>query len=415
MKTKTSLTRNPISPSLLRHGLFLIPLMIVCFALSPKAQAVLPAPTSDGFYPGDNTAEVWAASLVPNLRGGVAGVAPTVEAALSAFDAPCLRVVFPNKTWKNATPESVGVDPARLQDFAAMVGGSGVVVKDGYMIASWGTQNSRGIGWGSILKSVCSTMLFFAINEGRIPSPNEPVRPYVQQQFPGKDLLPKDVTMTFYHLANHASGYSLPEAPGAAWAHNDYANKLYTWLVYGQLLGANPNITTEIEAAVLARLGSLQFQDGAIVRSRNGTPRWNASVRDTARLAWFWLNKGQWKDQQLIPHEIFDTYAVAQSYNIRRSSGHTVNDYLRIGTMGNVNINTIPVDPSFGFGWKFNLVNGTLQFPGAAPDLFYCQGNRDKFIVVAPSLKLVAAWRDCPEIPPDRRPFVITSLCEIVN
>lgn len=75
--------------------------------------------------------------------------------------------------------------------------------------------------------------------------------------------------------------------------------------------------------------------------------------------------------------------------------------------MGNVNVNTLPVDPSFGFGWKFNLVNGTLQFPGAAPDLFYCQGNRNKFIVVAPSLKLVAAWRDCPEITPDRRPFVI--------
>ena len=32
-----------------------IPLMIACFALSPKAQAVVPAP--DGGYPGGNTAE----------------------------------------------------------------------------------------------------------------------------------------------------------------------------------------------------------------------------------------------------------------------------------------------------------------------------------------------------------------------
>src|SRR5215472_10839840 len=36
---------------------------------------------------------VWTASLVPNLREGIAGVGPTVEAALSDFDAQCLRVL----------------------------------------------------------------------------------------------------------------------------------------------------------------------------------------------------------------------------------------------------------------------------------------------------------------------------------
>ena len=42
-------------PSPLRLGLFLIPLVLACFALSPIAQAVSPAP--DGGYPGGNTAE----------------------------------------------------------------------------------------------------------------------------------------------------------------------------------------------------------------------------------------------------------------------------------------------------------------------------------------------------------------------
>ncbi len=41
--------------SLRRCGLLLIPLILVCFALLPRAQAVLPAP--DGGYPGGNTAE----------------------------------------------------------------------------------------------------------------------------------------------------------------------------------------------------------------------------------------------------------------------------------------------------------------------------------------------------------------------
>jgi len=36
---------------------------------------------------------IWTASMVPNLKEGIAGVGPTVEAALSAFDARYLRVL----------------------------------------------------------------------------------------------------------------------------------------------------------------------------------------------------------------------------------------------------------------------------------------------------------------------------------
>jgi hypothetical protein len=41
----------------LRLGLLLIPLVLVCFALSPTAQAQLPSPVPDGGYPNGNTAE----------------------------------------------------------------------------------------------------------------------------------------------------------------------------------------------------------------------------------------------------------------------------------------------------------------------------------------------------------------------
>ena len=55
-KTTTPLTRDSISRSPLRHGLFLIPLALAWFALSPTAQAQL-SPAPDGGYPNDNTAE----------------------------------------------------------------------------------------------------------------------------------------------------------------------------------------------------------------------------------------------------------------------------------------------------------------------------------------------------------------------
>src|SRR4026209_900914 len=56
MKMTTPLARNSISRSRLRYGLFLIPLVLAAFALSPTAQAQL-NPPPDGGYEGDNTAE----------------------------------------------------------------------------------------------------------------------------------------------------------------------------------------------------------------------------------------------------------------------------------------------------------------------------------------------------------------------
>jgi Chaperone of endosialidase len=55
-KTTTPLARDSISRSPLRYGLFLIPVALACFALSPTAQAQL-SPAPDGGYPNDNTAE----------------------------------------------------------------------------------------------------------------------------------------------------------------------------------------------------------------------------------------------------------------------------------------------------------------------------------------------------------------------
>src|SRR5262249_14677332 len=53
---KTALITNSINRSRLRYGLFLIPLLLAAFTLSPTAQAQL-SPPSDGGYAGDNTAE----------------------------------------------------------------------------------------------------------------------------------------------------------------------------------------------------------------------------------------------------------------------------------------------------------------------------------------------------------------------
>src|SRR5260370_14121818 len=78
MKTTTLPLRNLMHRSPLR-ALLLTPLLLACFALSPTARAVLPAP--DGGYPNENTAEGDFALLV--LTTGFGNTAVGFEALFS--------------------------------------------------------------------------------------------------------------------------------------------------------------------------------------------------------------------------------------------------------------------------------------------------------------------------------------------
>src|SRR5438132_13765155 len=83
-KTKTkNMTTPPLTTSInrspLRLAFLLIPLALACFALSPPAQAVTPAP--DGGYPGGNTAE--GDNALQSLTSGVSNTAVGFDALFS--------------------------------------------------------------------------------------------------------------------------------------------------------------------------------------------------------------------------------------------------------------------------------------------------------------------------------------------
>jgi uncharacterized membrane protein HdeD (DUF308 family) len=346
-----------------------------------------------------------------------------------------LLVTYPDVNWEVRTPAEVGLDGAKLQAFSAFVGGNGAIVRNGYMVYTWGNQSARSsLGWASASKSILgSTSLFFAMKEGHLPGgPNTLLQAYVQQQFPGQQLTGNDVTMTFYHLANAVSGYALPDAPSAAWNYDDYAFKLYKFLVWGKkgLFGVAPvagthmmspadgdAIASAITTLTPARLGPLKCQDGLLVVIHNGSPQWNATIRDTARVAWFLLNKGQWKTQQLLPQAYFDTYVKAQvPWNLPQSTSHTATDYLGINTDGSTDPNQNPTNPYYGFNWIHNLgTDGSLLAPGAPTDLFFAQGNQNKMITMVPSQNLVAVWRDGPSLTKAQRATALTKLSSAVS
>lgn len=177
--------------------------------------------------------------------------------------------VYPGAAWGTRPTEEVGLDASLLDRFAERVGGDGCIVRDGYLVRSWGEVARHG-DWDSAAKPVLGTLLLLAVQERRVASVDASVKDL------GWGLSAKHAPMTFRHLANMVSGYALDEPPGAAWAYNDCAIQLYAKSLERAFGGS-------LDSAFCDRMGVLRLEDGVVFGSRNGT-RVTASPRDFARL-----------------------------------------------------------------------------------------------------------------------------------
>lgn len=303
--------------------------------------------------------------------------------------------IFPGLEWMTAEPAEVGLDSVKIEEFARAVGGDGVIVRHGRLVKSWGDPTKRK-DWASASKPMMSTLLFFAIKEGRVPSVDSRVASLVERIYK-KEVIAKDRDMTWRHLANMTSGYSLGERPGEAWAYNDYAITLYSHLLFDGVFGIDP---AGIDAMICApeRLGRLQPQDGGFFGSRQGRGM-NASPRDAARIGLFWLHRGNWNGRQLLPREYFDRYMRndVPSDLPRTDSVNPPADYLGTGTLGGPSDQCELGPGVYGFNWWFNnrpRGKGEPLMPALPPDAFRADGHFGReVILVVPSLDLVVAAR----------------------
>jgi CubicO group peptidase (beta-lactamase class C family) len=196
------------------------------------------------------------------------------------------------------------------------------------------------------------------------------------------------------HLANMTSGYMRAEAPGAAWAYNDYAMKLLHVTLFDNVFQeASPNAA----ALINERLGSLNFQDGSIYGPARDGYGVETSCRDMARIGWFWMNKGNWNGAQMLPESWFNTYMQAQvAGTLPRTTGTDANgDYLTVGSYGGGTDQSAIGPNIYGFGWWFNNALGetsNLLFPSGPADLIMANGHfTTEVMFVIPSLGLVFA------------------------
>jgi CubicO group peptidase (beta-lactamase class C family) len=286
---------------------------------------------------------------------------------------------FPGAAWTSASPAAVGLDGAKLDQFAANVGGDGIIVKDGYLVKSWGAVGAQG-DWASAAKPVSSTMLFFAIEEGRIAGLDAPLTTF------GWPMQGKDTGITFRHVANMTSGYMRPEGPGQAWAYNDYGITLYLKTLYDRVFQKSA------DEVARAHLAPLSFEDGCLFCSRGGLGL-SASPRDFARIGWFWIQRGNWNGTQLLPRRYFDEYRTVQvPASTPRTRCCEGPDYLGVGTLGGGTDQSEWGPGVYGFNWFFNE-NGS-NWPSAPIDTFLAQGHgNEEVMAMIPSLGIVAAAR----------------------
>lgn len=313
---------------------------------------------------------------------GILGLLLSLLLSSSSIADPSIAErTYPKRVWLAKKPSEVGLNSEKTDTIARLLEGRGCIIRHGFVVKAWGDQSQKG-DWMSSSKPVFSTLLFFAVQEGKLDSVHAPIKPF------GWDLSTKDEVMTFHHLANMISGYARPEEPGAAWAYNDFAINLYRLTLFDRLFQADPGkIANDPQ-----RLGPLHFEDGL---SFSKKARIITSVRDFARLCWFWLNKGEWEQKQLLSREFFDEYCRPHvPKNLPHTQEASTDDYLGIGSYGGGSDHFTKYGPGiYGYNFWFNATGRDhperLTWPDAPEDTFMTIGAGGNSAAIIPSLDMV--------------------------
>jgi len=317
----------------------------------------------------------------------LAAVLPAAPAADS--QAP----LYPARDWEKRTPEEVGLSGEKLKALAELAGGRGCVVRDGYLVYTWGDPSRAG-DIASAVKPVISTLLFLAIQNGKVANVDAKVSDFE----PGLLKLNrgKDGNITWRHLASQTSGYGLGEPPGKAYAYNDFALALY----YDTLMR---RVYQQDGTRVLKEhLGDvLGFQDPYTFEAfgaKDRPGRLAISVRDLARFGLLYLRGGRGNDRQILKPELVRlALSSPVPADLPRTGGNDAPMLPKQRTLGGGK-NQTPVGPGvYSFNWWVNRTDkeGRPLFADLPPDAFVASGHGgERTLWVIPSLDLVVAWND---------------------
>jgi len=366
-------------------------------AASASQLIALPAfPGAEGF--GANAAGQAALAVVCLAVGGA-----------SAEPAGGATTVFPEADWERATPESQGVDAAKLQHavelLARTVGRDGarelVIVRNGRLI--WQGEDADKVhGVWSFTKAFTSTALGLLVDAGKCTLDTR-----AADILPGMAAAYPEVTLR--HFATMTSGYrARGDEPRGSYKHGPSRTPFdpdpqplfhppgSRFAYWDSAMNQFANVLTHIAGEPLAELfgrrladpigmnrarwnwGELGVVDGLRVNGGAGnlSGAMKISAREAARFGLLFLNRGRWKDQQLLSARWVDE---ATRVQVPASLPHGFAERTDEGP------------GEYGFNWWVNGVrpDGRRKFPGAPPRTFCGAGHNNNYCFVIPEWNMV--------------------------
>lgn len=366
----------------------------------------------------------------------VALIAALPSAAVAQDDA---GNYFPGRwgQWETRAPEDVGMDSGRLAEavefakgaanrdshnladviavsfanepFNEIVGptqprgdANGLVIRNGYIVAEWGDTQRVDMTF-SCTKSYLSTVAGLAVDDGLIPSVNDPVARCVPGDLFGSE---HNAQITWHHLLNQTSDWSgtlwdKPDwadrpagsdrsqwinrplrTPGTVMKYNDVRVNLLALSLLQTIRRPLPVVLKErimdpIGASPTWRWHGYRNSwvelDGQQLQSVSGGGHWGGglfiSSRDHARFGLLFLRNGRWNDRQLISP---DWIAAART----------------------------PTAAQDDYGYLWWLNTGRRRIPAAPESVFYAAGFGGNFVYVDQDHDLVIVLRWTPDIAP---------------
>ena len=309
-------------------------------------------------------------------------------------------IIYPGDQWDAIPPDDAGLDPDTLGAARSwMVQAAGerpyrvVIVRGGRLVAEWyqGVGRDEQLWMASASKSVFSSMLGIAIEEGRIASADAKLVDYYPEAMdvpegegpkPGRYVFAKDRAITFRQVISNTSGYMKPgEEPGQVFHYQTFGMNVLTHAIaktYGLYDVRDPEGSPGLKALVDDKLRlPVQAAWGYYLNNFKHPPEarthiWGyyegvkASALDMARLGWLWLNWGRWRGRQLIPES-----------------------WLRQATRTAPDIVANCPEDQWQYGYAFWTNDHGRLWQGLPRDSYAAAGAGSQHVWVCPSLDLV--------------------------
>jgi hypothetical protein len=286
---------------------------------------------------------------------------------------------------------------AQARDYALTGGGSGFIVRSGWLVYTWGNPDTV-YDLKSSTKSIGVTALGLAVHDGVVA-----VDDVAQGHLPTVGVPPESnidtgwpADITLRQLATHSAGFdktggyiALLFQPGSTWAYSDGGAN---WLADVLTVRFGRDLRTLMFQRVFTPIGITGadltwrkhlYREATIegITRREFGAGIRANVDAMARLGYLYLRGGTWNGQPLVPQTFIE--------QVRRPDPSLAGRPVH-------NAAAHPAASShYGLLW-WNNGDGTLS--GIPKDAFWSWGLRDSLIVVIPSLDIVVAragagWR----------------------